>query len=247
MENRYQEKFGKDKTLLVVIHVVDQGQALENIDIALKNGADGVFLINHNIKASALLEIFTQARIDYPTAWIGLNMLDQSAENAIYKFPALANGLWVDDGGIREVDNYQCSLAHSSWVKRFECRFKAIYFGSVAFKGQRSVKSPKNCAYMAMPFMDVITTSGPETGTPPTIDKIVSMRKAIGDFPLAIASGIDTSNVTKFIPYVDCFLVATGISHDFYTLDPQKVRDLADIIHGTIGLPVAAGPPFYAR
>lgn len=37
------------------------------------------------------------------------------------------------------------------------------------------------------------------------------------------------------LPYVDEFLVATGISRDFHHLDPDLTAQLAGIIHGFRG------------
>jgi predicted TIM-barrel enzyme len=71
--------------------------------------------------------------------------------------------------------------------------------------------------------MDVITTSGMATGSAPAVEKIRSMREAIGKHPLAIASGMTPENVSQFMPYADAFLVATGISKSSYELDPAKV------------------------
>ena len=42
---------------------------------------------------------------------------------------------------------------------------------------------------------------------------------------LTFASGINSINLVKY-PDADCFLVATGISKDFYTLDPYKLEIL---------------------
>jgi predicted TIM-barrel enzyme len=58
------------------------------------------------------------------------------------------------------------------------------------------------------------------------VEKIARMKEAIGTHPLAIASGITPENVEQYLPIANCFLVATGISSDFTTLDPSRVRDL---------------------
>lgn len=63
------------------------------------------------------------------------------------------------------------------------------------------------------------------------MEKIATMKKAIGDKPLAIASGITLENVENYLPYTEYFLVATGISHTFNELDPVKVGELCKAIH----------------
>ena len=37
-------------------------------------------------------------------------------------------------------------------------------------------------------------------------------------------------NVTDYLPWADCFLVATGISYTFEELDPARVRDLVRVV-----------------
>ena len=81
------------------------------------------------------------------------------------------------------------------------------------------------------PYVVVVTTSGSATGKPPQSEKISQIRKAIGDQPLAIASGMTERNIKSFLGLVDCFLVATGISRSQTELDPSRVRKMARIIH----------------
>ena len=70
-----------------------------------------------------------------------------------------------------------------------------------------------------------------------------------------MASGVDASNVAEVLPFIDVYLVATGIERtsadedtiNFYRdaqmgvpvdvghLDAAKVRALADLIHGSGG------------
>ena len=54
------------------------------------------------------------------------------------------------------------------------------------------------------------------------------MKLALGDTPLAIASGITPENVEEYLPYADSLLVATGISNGFTELDPLRVRSLVE-------------------
>jgi len=56
------------------------------------------------------------------------------------------------------------------------------------------------------------------------------MKEAMGDHPLAIASGITPENVGTFLPYVDYVLCATGISDDFHNLNPDRVRQLVETV-----------------
>lgn len=109
---------------------------------------------------------------------------------------------------------------------RRRSEWQGLYFGGVAFKYQRPVLELEMAAMLAASYMDVITTSGPGTGLAAEVEKIRRMRAAIEDKPLAIASGITPENVKDYLGIADCFLVATGISRDFVTLDPEKLKHL---------------------
>ena len=78
--------------------------------------------------------------------------------------------------------------------------------------------------------MDVITTSGVATGQEADLGKIETFRTAIGDRPLALASGISPENARDYAD-VDCFMVATGINEpgNFYDIDPGRLTELMSI------------------
>jgi hypothetical protein len=225
----YREVFPKQRTFLAVIHVVSDEQAYQNTNIALDNGADGVFLINHAISAATLLEHYQRVREwCRPEAWIGLNLLRMHRADALRAVAHVqgVSGLWADS----EVDG-NFSRSEGS-VREFhkllkDSPFKGLYFGGVEFKGRQQSSDPAKMARLVAPYMDVITTSGEETGSPPSLDKIMLMREAIPDGILANASGLGPDDVEPYLPYLDCILAATKISKGFYELDPAKVNAFA--------------------
>lgn len=207
-----------------VIHVQNESQMLRNVDIARRNGADGVFLINHDIDTKQLLRCYEVARKHHPSYWIGLNILNVSAIGAHRLIPIDADALWCDNAGINEQEGPEKATkfneVNSSW--------QGDYFGGVAFKYQTKVNDLETIARRAVPFVDVITTSGDATGSPPALEKIIAMRKGAGNHPIAIASGMTPENVIPFLPLVNCFLVATGISDSHTELNPTKTLEFAN-------------------
>jgi len=63
---------------------------------------------------------------------------------------------------------------------------KKTYFGGIAFKYQMPDPDPAGSAAIAVRLMDVVTTSGTKTGSAPDIEKIRSMKEAIGVHPLPL-------------------------------------------------------------
>jgi len=225
----YRNTFPRKNTFLAVIHVESIEQALRNVGIAEEGGADGVFLINHNIQHPQLIDCYLMVRKQFPTFWTGVNCLDLGRQ-ALGYIPRNTQGLWTDSAGMFENGHNPWAAAEDFSRRRKEVRWDGIYFGGVAFKGQAPVTDVAAAALFAVPFVDVITTSGKQTGMVAEIEKIRKMKAAIGDHPLAIASGITPENVAKYMPHADCFLVATGISYSFFELNPYLVRDLEDAV-----------------
>lgn len=230
MNEKFKEKFPRKKSLIVVIHVTTYEQAVENIAIAISEGADGAFLISHYcVKFNRLLDILRMAYVKYPGFWMGINWLDLSSHEAVKLVGDDIHGVWMDDFGISEVyGDYKYQKAAVNWAILKAKEWQGLYFGSIAFKYQPKVSDLATIAKIAVNYADVVVTSGEATGNPPDVQKIINIREAIGDFPLAIASGISPTNVSDYMDVVDCFMVATGISKNFHELDPKLVNMFVD-------------------
>lgn len=220
--NAFRTVFNTSRVVLPVIHAATVDQVLRNAGIARRAGADGVFLINHAISGAELLTIHAAVREAFPGWWIGVNRLGVGPVNLFQGLPGGVTGVWADNARIQERQDAQPEadlILHA----RATSGWQGLFFGGVAFKYQRHVDDLQAAARIARNYMDVVTTSGPGTGQPAHVEKIRVMKQALGDFPLAIASGITPENVLDYLPWADCFLVATGISRDIEELDPDRV------------------------
>lgn len=228
--------------VLPVIHVKDEEQAIHNIKIATSEGAQGVFLINHDFEFVDLLPILVNVRKKYPNLWMGANFLGVAGDIAFTVLGKLAtndrchiDAYWADNAWVDE----RVDLNEQEKGKKIEkCRkasgWDGLYFGGTAFKCQRRVPDDllERAASYAVHFMDVVTTSGDATGISADVNKIIKIRNGCGDKAMAIASGITPSNASSYSLYADAFLVATGISKDFYNLDPTLLRELMSAARG---------------
>lgn len=192
--------------ILPVIHTETLPQALRNVDRATVSGADGVFLINHSISPADLLSIVRIIQRGRQNVWVGANFLGLRSPHHLKQFAQGLSGLWMDGHPTSDMG------------------VEALTFGGVAFKHQRWA-SLEDDVRKAAPYVDVLVTSGPRTGTPPDVLKVRRLRELAGDQPIGIASGLDIDNVGLFAPLVDYMLVATGVSESFTELDPILLRD----------------------
>jgi predicted TIM-barrel enzyme len=227
--SRYRTVFPQRHVVLPVIHVESTDQALRNASIARGAGCAGVFLINHDMPFTELLDIHQSVSSEFPGWWIGVNLLDLPPEEVFRELGEEVSGVWVDNARIDERYEPQAE-AEMIEAARVKSGWSGLYFGGVAFKYQRPVQDLARAARLAMDYMDVVTTSGPGTGQAAPRQKIQAMRQALGDFPLAIASGIAPANVHEVLDLADCFLVATGISRSFTEFDPGLVKALVSAI-----------------
>ena len=229
------EVFPQKNVFLAVVHVTDYFQALHNVDVAARAGADGAFLISHGkVRGTELIEILRTIREERKghglrPFWLGLNCLDVRETEIFKKVPPDIEGIWLDDIGIRGRDP---ELRRAKGIRnaRLESRWRGLLFGGVAFKYQEAVPPARlaEVTRTAKDFTDVITTSGEETGKPPPVEKIRVMSEAAGNPDLiAVASGMTPENVGAYRPYAKYFLVSTGVSESFTKLDPLRVRAFA--------------------
>lgn len=235
---KFNEVFKNKKVFLPVIHCISENQVQEQYRIAKSNGADGVFLIDQGglpvDKILDLLDFFCKEDEEF---FCGINLLENSSLEWNIRFHKLhkellgikTNGIWIDNCGINLNDFNQSAHNANSLLN-----FRQLIFGGIAFKYQPEV-SPFDWEYvghLAKHYkIDVPTTSGDKTGEPPSLNKIDDIKNSIGNLPLAIASGIDSENVKRYLPYVDAFIVASSIEKYFGHFDDVEVSRLEKIIH----------------
>lgn len=229
---------GPEPAVTPVIHVLDAAQALSNLEKVAAAGCPGAFLINHDFPVEPFLPILRDVRAAAPDMWLGVNFLAQPGQNAFPILGALEaegaffDAYWADDARIDERETVQKEGEEITRIRR-ESGWSGLYFGGVAFKKQRPVPEDAYAyaARISVPYMDVVTTSGVATGHEADTGKVRTFRNAIGDAPLALASGITPENAENYCVDVNCFLVATGINFDgdFYNIDPARLSALLDV------------------
>ena len=221
--------------VLAVIHALDRGQVVRNAKIAAREGAHGVFLINHDFAFEGLLPLVRQVRDRFPSLWLGVNFLGVTGARA---FPVLGDlersgcvvdAYWADDARIDEHAGVQREAEAIAEARR-SSGWSGLYLGGTAFKKQRPVQPEEfeAAARIAARHMDAVTTSGVATGHSAEVPKIEAFRAGCADQTLAVASGVTPDNAAAYAGLVDAVLVATGINRtgDFYNIEPVRLRRL---------------------
>jgi hypothetical protein len=235
-------RFQKPKVFLPVIHLPEDGKyAMRAAEVAFEAGADGLFLINQGTSTSHILShLIPRIRGVFGTnTWIGINSLGSAVEDVVAMSGTelhRLDGIWSDDAGVDSMREDTFEAARTAFSNaRMRTDWRGLYFGGTAFKTQAPIPENKLelVARRAASFVDVVTTSGRGTGISADLDRVRIMREAIPGAAMGIASGITPENAAHYLPFIDYFLVATGIEQSFGVLDPMRTRALAEIIHGS--------------
>lgn len=225
-----------------VVHINDLRQATEQSAVALERGADGIYLIDHHSGDTNLLfNAFNAVSRLHPEAYVGINALCAPTSYDIFlmmqralsrgKLRRYPDGAWVDDATPNARETSRLRLMDPELGK-------IRYLGGVAFKYTPfATNDPMVAAREAVRLrysVDVVTTSGPGTGVPPSPEKIAAMKESIGKQPLAVASGVSIENLADYDGNIDQLLVATSIETEPGSgiFDRAKLHDLVQMAHG---------------
>lgn len=235
--NRIEEVFGRTPVLLPVVHPIGRAEALASLRVVHDAGAPGAFLIDQGMGEADVLALVREARARFPKLWLGVNLLGRSPADALVTAldacDGRIDGIWSDNAGIDERASAQPRAEELLAVRRAR-GWNGLYFGGVAFKYQREVALADlgPSAALAARYMDVVCTSGPGTGRAADVDKVRAMRTGLGDAALALASGVTAENAGSYVPYVQAFLVGTGIEASFGVIDEARITALLRAISG---------------
>lgn len=225
-----------------VVHVKSLEQAREQADLALVLGADGIYLIAHGrVGPNELTDVFNMVAEDHEDAFIGINYLDLGVTALDYladqkirgNLKRLPDAVWADDAKGR------WNKATQSNERPPETRDIQL-LGGIAFKYTHEYTDDPLLAAAEVErnasLVDVVTTSGPGTGQAPPLEKIKAMKVAAGEKHLAVASGIDISNIDIYRGYVDKILVASSVETRPYSgeFDPNKLNELIKAAHSNL-------------
>ena len=239
---------GPGPVCFAVIHAKSAEQVLQNVQVALDEGVAGVFIINHDFDYPEMLPILRQVRGRFPDCFLGANF---HMVNGVEAFPILGrlaregvkiDAYWADNACIEYASVEQPTATAIAQVRQ-RSGWDGLYFGGTAFKNPK--QHPKLCqpvptehlthvASAASQYMDVVTTSGSESGVAPDLQKISLMRAGCLDVPLCVASGIAPDNVANFFEDVDIVFAASSIQqpHDPGALDASRLRALLAQLRG---------------
>lgn len=205
------------KLIYPVIHHLNLATTQDQTNLAIQAGANGVFLIDHAGRNNALALVLPRLCPLPEDFKLGVNFLGLQNTNAYdLALDSGADMIWFDSPGIRDGKLVQEGQRLQEHAARRGATLEV--FASVAFKHQPEDEDAAGSVEAALDVEWVPVTSGPATGSAPSIAKMKDMSCG-GKLTLGVASGMAVDNVSWYVPWVTHFLVATGVSQDFHHFD----------------------------
>lgn len=199
--------------IIPVIHMVNENQVMTNVKICVECGIEKIFLINHVVSVQDLLKCALRVKQEYPSLWVGVNMLGIPTHIALTNPLNGIDGLWCD----ATITPSQAKLVRN---------FNGMFFGGLAFKYQPQPSDLKLACEEASQATDVATTSGAGTGKAADVEKIKTIREYLGNHPMAIASGVSAQNIDNYKGIADYLLVASSITSSGEMIIKDKLIEL---------------------
>lgn len=207
--------------IIPVIHHLTHQLTLFNAQICADKKVYGIFLISMTGENQDLPMLAKAIKARHPDLKVGINLLGSRAIDATETSMVFNLDMTWSDNQI-VTGNKITDEARD--ISALITNSDHIFFNSVAFKYQKTEYAPGDAAKFSKDLGFIPTTSGKATGLAADLEKIINMKKAIAQYPLAVASGLNPENIFEYLDYVEYGLVATGISQNFHELDEEKIE-----------------------
>ncbi len=234
----------KNKPILGMIHLsgtdstIKLERALVEIDILANEGVDGIIVENYHGSVEDVELVLSKIK-DY-RGYIGINVLPNDYELALKladKYNAdfiqldYVAGNYINATPI-DIERFLSIRSEYSQVKVLGGVWPKYYRpvgDSILMKDIES----------AMKLADAIVVTGSGTGKETPFDKIKEFRETLGDFPLIIGAGLDSSNVAEQLSIADGAIVGSCFKPYKRTnemIDKNLVKEFMDEVKKTRNL-----------
>lgn len=217
--------------IIPVIHHINEELTIKNAQLCFENNVYGLFIISMEGNNDGLSALAKKIKNKFSILKIGVNHLGYSSIESVYEgLNYSLDMIWSDEPIVTSYEIKEEAYKIEKELKNSSLKF----FNSVAFKYQAEEKNIEKAVSNSKNLGFIPTTSGQATGVAAEVEKIQKMKKELGNYSLAIASGLTPENIHTYNKMIEYGLVATGISKSFYEFDEKKLKDILKKSNDTV-------------
>ena len=203
------------KPIYAMIHLSGQrdrviDRALKEIQILQEEGVEGIIVENYHGGTRDVINVLKEIK-DIEMV-VGVNVLpNEYHESLMYGNLYNADFIQLDHvagtykrGGTLDVENYKLHRSKYPDIKVMGGVWPKYY---EPIDGSDLITDVKS----GMGVCDAIVVTGSGTGMVTPMDKINKFRDIVGDFPLIVGAGVDTSNVVEQLSVADGAIVGSSL------------------------------------
>jgi len=231
MQNKFYDLFGtKIKPVIGMLHLVGENKdkkirrALDEVAVFEEEGIDGVIVEDYHGTQTDVEETLDVLRKRKTNLVVGVNLL----RNPCYglelarKYGAKVVQLDNLQDNFPDLDSYNAMKQ----LKEYEdlCVFGGIRFKYIPLTG----KTLEEDLADGRSRCEVIVTTGDGTGIETPTEKLREFRKIIGNYPLIVGAGVNSSNVREQLNIADGAIVGSFFKNGYTEnlVDRERVKEL---------------------
>ncbi|MFX1485621.1 MAG: BtpA/SgcQ family protein [Promethearchaeota archaeon] len=252
--------FGKKKAVIGMVHLLPLPgsprtvnintilrQALEDAKALESGGVDALLIENFGdlpyypsqvgIETVAAMTFIVSKIADQTSLPFGVNVLrnDNIAALSIATICGgcfiranILTGVYITDQGIIKGSAYK-TLRYRSFLNSEVLIFSDIHVKHAlpvaAIPIERAARETVDRG-----LADAVIVTGEETGEPPNLDDIESVKDAVPETPILVGSGVDSSNVEAFMELADGVIVGTNFKVNNNVKEPVDIVRVKDFM-----------------
>lgn len=231
-----------------IIHTNENlvGPATVEADNILGMGPDGIYITDHyngGVDKGPLFETFERVKSEHPESYIGINIFGLSpfqAVRAVEKavksgvLKSAPSGLWMD-----QMSDDGPNILAAIQLRNAEPKLQQVrLIGGIAYDYASGLPFDTRFAAheteWAKDSVDVVLTRGQAQNERPRAEKLLAMKAAAGEKPLAVVGAVTVNGIREYQDLVDeifFFSVAQvygGIPDEFYS---RRLKSLVEEAH----------------
>jgi len=205
----------KNKPIFVMIHLAGGNpteRAIKEINILQEEGVEGIIIENYHGSTREVIDLLKELRNHTITMKVGINILP----NEFHESLLLANTYGAD---FIQVDHIAGDYKRSGTIDAEQLKSMREKYPDIEIMGGVWPKyyQPKDDSVLEDDLgegkerVDMIVVTGEGTGKETPLDKIKNFREILGDFPLIVGAGMDTSNLVEQLSIADGAIVGSSL------------------------------------